>query len=306
MITKTAGRSINILLVEDNPGDIRLFRENISEVYDTSYMISHAGRLSETLRTLDESSPDVVILDLTLPDSDGYNTFINVRMHAPNVPIILLTSIVDEDLAVRALQNGAQDYLIKGQVDSAQLHRSIRFAIQRNQAMQREHRLAYFDVLTGLPNRQLFTDRLSQALTRAQRYGEQAALMFIDLDGFKQINDTLGHDCGDRLLQQTAERLQKCLRKSDTVARIGGDEFTCILPNIANTEDVSVVARKIIKALAETFELQGGLQANISGSIGISIYPDDTKSPEDLLKAADIAMYYAKNQGKNNFRFFSE
>jgi diguanylate cyclase (GGDEF)-like protein len=293
------------LLVEDNPGDARLFRENLAESGAYQYELTCAANLDAAIRRLDNEQYDLIVLDLTLPDSRGISTLTSVRMHAPQVPVILHTTVNDEALAVTALQNGAQDYLIKGQVDGSMLSRSIRYAIERHQAGERENRMAYFDALTSLPNRRLFFDRLNQALSRAQRYDEKVALLFIDLDGFKPVNDSLGHDIGDLLLQEVARRLEGCLRKSDTVARIGGDEFTCILPHIERAGDVNVVARKIITALNSPFDIKGN-KINISGSLGASLFPDDSADFEELISNADAAMYHAKKQGKNNFQFFAD
>jgi len=305
MSTALLEKTIDILLVENDPKDVRLFKKNLEEAGEYQFDLTCAGRLTDTIKYLDEDKYDIVMMDLSLPDSEGFNTFISVRMHAPQVPIILLTDIHDEDLAVRALQNGAQDYILKGKVDGSLLTRSIRFAIERNNATQKQHHLAYFDALTNLPNRQLFHDRLKQALSHAQRYEKKVALMFIDLDDFKIVNDTMGHDMGDLLLQSVARRLECCLRKSDTVARIGGDEFTCILPHIEKRGDVNVVAKKIIRALNTPFELNGH-SIQISGSIGASLFPDDTGDCDKLIKNADVAMYHAKNQGKSKVCFFVE
>jgi diguanylate cyclase (GGDEF)-like protein len=302
MTTQTISKPIDILLVEDNRGDVRLFRENLSESGGHQYELTCAYNLDEALRRLDDEQYDVIVLDLTLPDSRGINTLTSVRMHAPQVPVILHTTVNDEALAVTALQNGAQDYLIKGQADGSMLSRSIRYAIERHQAGERENRMAYFDALTGLPNRRLFNDRLNQALSRAQRYEEKVALLFIDLDGFKPVNDSLGHDMGDLLLQEVARRLEGCLRKSDTVARIGGDEFTCILPHIERVSHINVVAHKILNALNRPFDLKGQ-KIHISGSIGSSLFPDDSADCEELISNADAAMYHAKKQGKNNVQF---
>jgi len=303
MITQTISKPVDVLLVEDNPGDVRLFRENLTEAGAAQYNLTCAPHLAGALRRLDDECYDVVVLDLTLPDSRGISTLNSVRTHAPQVPVILLTTINNEALALTAIQNGAQDYLIKGQVDGSMLSRSIRYAIERHQAGERENRMAYFDALTSLPNRRLFNDRLHQALSLAHRYEEKLALLFIDLDGFKPVNDSLGHDTGDLLLQAVARRLEGCLRKSDTVARIGGDEFTCILPHIERAGDVNVVARKIIIALNSPFDL-GGHKIQISGSIGASLFPDDSADGEELIRNADTAMYHAKKQGKNNLQFF--
>ncbi len=305
MKTQVLSKPIEVLLIEDKPLDIRYLKRSLTEGDADGFDLKCVGRLSDAMQCLDENEYDIILMDLTLPDSEGFNTFISVRMHSPEVPIILLTDLNDEDLAVRSLQNGAQDYLIKGQVDPHLLRRSIRFAMERHQVIQKENRLAYYDSLTNLPNRQLFCDRVSQALTHAQRNDKMVSLMFIDLDGFKAVNDTMGHDMGDLLLQAVARRLECCLRKSDTVARIGGDEFTCILPNIEQAGDLHIVARKIIKALSTPFELKGQ-NVCISGSVGASLFPDDSKDAEVLIKNADVAMYRAKTEGKNNYQVYSE
>ena len=175
--------------------------------------------------------------------------------------------------------------------------------------------LAYFDSLTGLPNRVLFKENLGQVLARAKDNSLKVAMMFLDMDHFKEVNDTMGHDVGDQLLQGFAGRLTKCVRRcdrspglsprnSDCLARLGGDEFTVILGDISRTEDAATVAKRIVNTMAVPFELGDSL-ANVTVSIGISIYPDDGTEVGDLLKAADIAMYQAKEQGRNQFYFYS-
>ncbi len=159
---------------------------------------------------------------------------------------------------------------------------------------------ANFDALTGLPNRSLFMDRLEQAISRSDRESCQAGLMFIDLDHFKAVNDTLGHDAGDELLRQVAVRMQGCLRKTDTAARLGGDEFTIILPALPSPQGMITVAERLLKALAEPFELPGGI-GRISGSIGCAIYPRDGGNIADLMNVADASMYQAKQAGRNGY-----
>ncbi|WP_434782137.1 diguanylate cyclase domain-containing protein [Ferrovum myxofaciens] len=158
--------------------------------------------------------------------------------------------------------------------------------------------LAHHDSLTGLPNRILFYDRLNQAITRALRDKESIAVLYLDLDGFKHINDTLGHDAGDALLRETAKRIMACVRESDTVARIGGDEFTMILSNARTTNSKDRVAKKIVDAIAHPFMINGK-NCTVSASIGISLYPDHGETAEQLVKIADAAMYLAKHSGKN-------
>ncbi|MBF0446979.1 MAG: EAL domain-containing protein [Magnetococcales bacterium] len=175
---------------------------------------------------------------------------------------------------------------------------------QRKLSEKRIHHQANYDHLTGLPNRTLFRDRLVRELIRAKRLDSRVALMFIDLDRFKWVNDTLGHGAGDQLLKEVSVRLEQCLRKSDTIARIGGDEFTAILPDMARGPHAERVAGSILQALATPFVLEGQ-EAFISGSVGITVYPDDAEELEVLLKNADTAMYRAKNDGRNAFRFYT-
>lgn len=165
------------------------------------------------------------------------------------------------------------------------------------------HHLAHHDALTNLPNRVLLRDRLSQAIEAAHRQGRQLGVMFMDIDRFKNINDSLGHAVGDQLLQSVAKRLLTSVRVSDTVSRRGGDEFVLLLPLIESPEGVELSAKKILTALAHPHDI-GGLDLHITFSIGIAIYPDDGKDAETLLKHADMAMFYAKESGRNNYKFF--
>jgi diguanylate cyclase (GGDEF)-like protein len=170
---------------------------------------------------------------------------------------------------------------------------------------QRIEYLAYHDGLTGLPNRSMFSKLLSQRISEARRYNRQLAVAFLDLDRFKQINDTLGHEAGDQLLQEVATRLQKCVRDSDTIARLGGDEFVVLLPELADGKYAAVVAQKILAVIAKAFTLIGH-EFRVTASIGISTFPQDGEDEQTLTKNADIAMYQAKAEGKNNFQFYSE
>ncbi|MFZ2587169.1 MAG: diguanylate cyclase [Alphaproteobacteria bacterium] len=179
----------------------------------------------------------------------------------------------------------------------------VRLRAQLKQGQDRENTLAYSDTLTGLPNRQLFNDRLNMAIATAYRQLSKIALIFIDLDGFKKVNDTLGHDYGDLLLKQVALRLKGALRDTDTVARLGGDEFVIIL-GVRDKTDAEMVAQKVLKLLHTPFDLNGH-PGNIGGSLGIAMYPVDGNTGPDLIKKADAAMYEAKNNGKNTYRFAS-
>ncbi len=175
---------------------------------------------------------------------------------------------------------------------------------KRRQAEAELARYAHYDSLTNLPNRRLFHSHLGQALELAHRNHRKLAVLFIDLDHFKSINDTWGHTVGDRLLQGVAKWLKSCLRASDVVARLGGDEFIILLPEITQAEDAITVAKKLIGTLKKPFRIEGR-ELFTSASIGISLYPDDGDTPETLMKNADTAMYCVKQEGRNNHRLFS-
>jgi diguanylate cyclase (GGDEF)-like protein len=171
-------------------------------------------------------------------------------------------------------------------------------ALERTQV---ELERANYDALTGLPNRVIFHDRLRKGVAAAQAGGHKMAVMFIDLDRFKWVNDNLGHAAGDALLRQVAKRLKECVRDDDIIARMGGDEFTAILPKVGALEDACEIAGRMVKALRQPFDLDGQ-EANIGCSIGIALSPMHGDSPERLLNAADAAMYKAKEAGRNNYQ----
>ena len=189
-----------------------------------------------------------------------------------------------------------------GQVDS--ITGTARNVSELKAAEEKMHHNAYYDSLTHLPNRTLFHDRLEQNVKHAERSGQPLALLFIDLDGFKEVNDRSGHAAGDQLLQECARRIRACLRESDTVARIGGDEFTVIISEIADILHVEILAQTILDALARPISIDSASHF-ISGSMGITVFPQDGASPDDLLRNADQAMYVAKRAGCNRFSFFT-
>ena len=176
---------------------------------------------------------------------------------------------------------------------------------ERKTAEEQVRYLAYYDALTGLPNRSLLQDRLAKALASARRRGEKVALLFLDLDRFKTINDSLGHSVGDLLLKEVAERLKKWAREQDTVARLGGDEFVVVLTGIKDVADAAVAADRLMKAMSTEFMVQGHL-LSATCSLGISVFPDHGRDGEALIKNADAAMYCAKENGRNNFQFFTQ
>jgi diguanylate cyclase (GGDEF)-like protein len=174
---------------------------------------------------------------------------------------------------------------------------------ERKRREETEHHLAYHDTLTGLPNRRLLDDRLRQALHVAQRRDARLAVMLVDLDGFKEINDRCGHRTGDAVLLEVARRLAACVRKADTLARQGGDEFVVVIPEVAQETDCQVVADKILRALASPARVEGE-ELRLGASIGVSLYPADAGDGEALLRNADAAMYRAKRAGGNQIRYY--
>lgn len=423
-----------LLLVEDNPGDARLLREMFHEQGSHNTELTHAECMGDAEKCLSDRTFDLILLDLGLPDAQGMGALRRARAIAPSVPLVVLTGLDDEALAAQALQEGAQDYLIKGQIDGRGLLRALRYAVERkimeealfvekeraqvtlncigdavactdirgnitflnlvaekmtgwswqeatgrpmgeifrildastretspnpmelavgqNQTMhlplncilirrdgfeipiedsvapihdreglatgavivfrdvsaaramavQMAHS-AEHDFLTGLPNRMLLNDRVNQAITLAPRHNKKVAVLFLDLDGFKHINDSLGHPIGDKLLQSIAKRLVDCVRGSDTVSRQGGDEFVVLLSEMEQSEDAAISALRILLAVAEAHSVDQH-DLHVTTSIGVSVYPDDGRDAETLIKNADTAMYQAKENGRQSYQFF--
>jgi len=437
-MTETIAAALTLLVVEDDPGDFGLIRVSVrlAKLEHSVDAVIWAKGLAEAIEQCRSKRPDVVLLDLSLPDSSGLNTVEAMRAAAPDTPIVVLTGRDDNALAVAALEAGAQDYLLKGQFDHDALGRAVRNALvrerletrmrhaeaelriaatafesqegmfvtdaagvilkvnrafseitgysaaeavgqkssltksgrhdaafyaemwkdiqtvgvwkgeiwnrrkngevypewltitavknrqgetthyvstltditARKQAEDEIRHLAFYDPLTRLPNRRLLLDRLQQALVSKARNGREGALLFIDLDNFKVLNDTLGHDIGDRLLQQVAQRLVTCVREGDTVARLGGDEFIVMLEDLSKSSreaatQTETIGEKILDTLNQTYHLSGH-EHRSTPSIGVTLFGSAKNSVEELLKRADLAMYQAKAAGRNTMRFF--
>jgi len=292
-----------VLLIEDNPGDVRLIREMLAEGEDALFELACVGRLSQGLEYLATRSASLVLLDLSLPDSYGFDTFLKVYAHSPKVPIIVLTGHDDQTVALSAVKTGAQDYLVKGKLDRELLLRSMQYSIERKRYQEQLEYQANYDALTGLPNRNLLRDRLRQSVF-AQRFVRSIGVVFLDIDHFKFINDSLGHNTGDKLLQNVAERLTETVRDGDTVARLGGDEFILVLNDQPGQEVIYRAMQRIMNRVAEPIDIDGQ-ELMVTCSAGISLYPQDGPDVETLLKNADAAMYQAKEKGRNNFQFYT-
>lgn len=301
---------IQVLLIEDNPADALLLREAVREDALSSFDFTIAESLKLGLEFMRQNQFDVILLDLGLPDGQGLESFEKLHGAFPDKPIVVLSGLTDERIALEAVQSGAQDYLVKGPTGWEIASRAIRYAIERKRMEVRLHYMATHDILTGLPNRKLFHDRLTHAIERSRRLRNgkiekwELAVMLLDLDNFKSANDTYGHQQGDILLQAVTEQLRKGVRESDTVARMGGDEFTLIFENVTGTDDAEVLARRVLAVFDQPFQMSG-LELKVTASIGISLYPRDGQDAETLLTRADIAMYQAKrDKNTNTYRFY--
>ena len=291
---------INVLLIEDNDVDSQLTQDLLTDWSIEEFKITRTKTLAEGLTLLSRVRFDAVLLDLSLPDGFGLATVRQVHATSPTIPVVVLSGVSDQSLALQAVQQGAQDYLVKGQGHPELLARAVRYAIERKRAEEHLTYLAQYDQLTGLVNRSLFRDRLVQAMARSKRMQQPIGLMLLDLDRFKAVNDTFGHDMGDELLKTVSERLKACVREVDTVARMGGDEFTIILEGVTSEENILMVAKRITESIATPYELKGE-HISIGISIGITIYPHDDHPVDELLKHADTAMYRAKQLGGSAF-----
>jgi diguanylate cyclase (GGDEF)-like protein len=296
--------TIRVLLVEDNADDVAHFQQLVGDSSAGRIALTTVGLIRDALNELSQNAHDILLLDLTLPDGRGLSNLNQVQAIAPTMPVIVISNLNDERLALHAVKAGAQDYLVKGRIDSHVLVRVMRYAIERKRVDERLAYLAHYDVLTELPNRTLFRDRMTRAFAHAQRYGHSIALLFLDLDHFKSINDTLGHDAGDQLLKTVARRLESCVRKNDTIARLGGDEFTIVLEDVSSADDIASVAQKILDTMSRSFALDSH-EVFVTVSIGIAFYPSCGLDPVTLIKNADTALYAAKEQGRSCFKFYN-
>ena len=266
-----SAEDISVLLVEDNPGDACLFREALKEAYGSKFNLVHCTTLAQALRFLGNTQPDVIVVDLGLPDALGIEVVKRTHGMAPTVPLVVLTSRADDALGLQALNAGAQDYLVKGELDPRLLSRALRYAMERQRmrlALQSESLL---DELTRLYNRRGFLVLAGNHFKLAERTRQPFALVFIDLDGMKQINDTLGHIEGDRALVEAAELLSSCVRQSDIVARFGGDELCCFSRQPRRTPSGSVCASSSMRVTLRRAAATGYLSASASSwEAGIS------------------------------------
>ncbi len=269
-----------------------LFHRSYEDIFASEFheILNEDTYVPLRLKRMDETYVDVDVAFTPMDGASG-NSFL-AEAH----------DITEHNRAVGNLRESIESLEIRVEERTTSLQTEIS---TRREAEKQLRYLATHDALTGLPNRSLLRDRIDQAIVGAVRHKNIAAVMFIDLDGFKAVNDTLGHDAGDELLIWVAGVLRECVRATDTVARIGGDEFVVIITDATNHDTISIVATKVIERLTETVQITDA-PVSIGASIGIALCPGDSTDVENLLQQADAAMYKVKSSGKNNFRFFSE
>lgn len=300
MINDEPNSLLKILLVDDDSIDrmsvLRALRANNRALY-----ITEASTAQEALQLLQSQPFDAVLLDYQLPDGNGFDILQQLpTMDCEQPAVIMISGYDDESVAEQCILAGAQDFLLKDEVRQRHLLRAVVQARQRAEIIARLRaseeqlrQLAEHDTLTGLHNRHMFDESLHNCLTQAARYQRQCALMMIDLDHFKQVNDTWGHCAGDALLQEVAGRLRAATRDSDCICRIGGDEFAILLPEISHERQPAMLAERLTASLLQPLKYEG-IEIPMSASIGLAIYPDDGTTADTLLQNADRAMYRCK------------
>ena len=288
-------QTIKILLIEDDPEDTTIISEMLQDIKDTRYELTLADRLATALKYLAQDKYEIILLDLDLPDSQGLSTLAAVESKVIDTPIVVLTYLNDDEMGVKAVKSGAQDYLIKSQVTSQLLSRSIRYAIERQRMMEMLRSMALLDDLTGLYNRRGLMTLGKQHITLTRRLNKGFTLLFADLDEMKWINDTFGHKVGDQALKDVALILKETFRESDILARQGGDEFVVI-----TAEAGPETAEKIIQRLqrkTEEFKVRENRPYPLNLSIGYAYYdPQKPVSLYELLEKADKGMYENKQK----------
>jgi len=297
---------VRVLLISADFRTTRLIEELLHATWSRTQLLAHAEWDAAAAQALVDDPSCCVLLDVSAgaPD-ERMELLAYVRLSAPDTPILLLSDGDDEALALEALKAGAQDCLAKSELEAAVLRRALTHAIERKRSEAELAHQALHDQLTGLPNRALFLDRLGVALERARRSGTQLAVMFLDFDNFKQINDTRGHAVGDRLLVALADRLSTLLRPMDTVARFGGDEFTFLFEDLISEREVVLIADRICHAASPPIEIDG-VELSVTVSVGIAMVPDPSVSADTVIREADAAMYRAKERGRSRYELFDE
>jgi diguanylate cyclase (GGDEF)-like protein len=305
MVSNADILNADILIVDDLAANVELLEEILQGAGYTSITSTRDPRTVCELHR--ENHYDLILLDLRMPDMDGFQVMEDLKKVETDGYLPVLAITVEPAYKLGALRRGAKDFVSKP-FNMAELlmrvHNMVEVRLLHKEACTYAdvlEELALNDPLTGLANRRLFDDRMAMALVHAQRNKSAMAMIYLDLDGFKEINDTLGHGVGDILLKKVAIRLQKTVREEDTVARLGGDEFAIVLWSVSGTEYGATVAARAIATVSQPYDIEGHI-VDITISAGVSIYPMHGEDAKTLLKSADQALYLAKAEGKNAFR----
>ena len=289
-----------VVLADDDPS-IRLMVRHVLESED--FDIVEASDGLEALKAVEKHHPALILLDAVMPGIDGFTTCQQIKEKGyTDIPVMMITGLDDDASVERAYEVGAIDFITKP-IKWAVLKHRVKSVVAKVIAERKVKLLAYRDTLTGLPNRLLFADRLEQAVVRSERTRTSMALMLIDIDDFKLVNDSFGHDAGDKLIKAVGDLISKSLRRADTIARLGGDEFAVIIEGIDGPDDAISIADNLTTILEHNVRLDNQ-ETYTSASIGIAVYPGDGKDARTLLKNSDTAMYRAKESGRHCFQFY--
>ena len=306
------GGPIRVLLADEDTTEIRRISEMLTASESPTFETVIVGSLELALQHLRRMPVDALLVGIPPDPRDAAEEEARTRLAAAGLPIVILADEKAEDASIEALFEGAQDRLVKGEFDQPLLVRAIRHAVERHrlaldlaEAKQREHYAATHDLLTGLINRETLHAHLAQALAYAARYGLRLAALVIDLDRFKAINDTLGHSAGDRMLCAIVERILPVMRRSDILARLGGDVFAAVVSNPEQDHDPAKVAVRLLGALASPFGLES-TQYVMTASVGIAVYPSDGEEAGVLIRNAELAMRHAKEAGRGQYHFYAQ
>lgn len=297
---------LRVLLIDDDEDDFVITNSLLHKIPDTPYYLDWADSYEAGLKRIREGGYDACLVDYRLGDRSGIELVREVASLPESPPMILLTGQGNQGVDVEAMESGATDFLVKGVIDAQLLERSIRYSVERKRMERRLVHQATHDGLTGLANRRLFLDRLGMALARMSRQSSCIAVMFIDLDRFKVVNDELGHDAGDKLLVAVSKRLSTALRPYDTVARFGGDEFVVLCENLQDAADAVPIAERLKTHLSGTKFTYDTRSISISATVGIAFATNADCTAEDMLRDADAAMYRAKDHSRGGIEVSGE
>lgn len=297
--------AVALLLVAEAEADYHRLADLLDALTPRRYQLHWLATAEATAARLAAGDYDLILFDCPARAETAWELLRSTVAGGCETPVVVLGEGRDRQLGQRALAAGAADYLPKNKLDSPTLERCLRYSLERRQLQRQLAMQAHYDPLTGLPNRLLFREHFAQALARADASSGKIALLHLNLDGFKRVNESFGHDAGDRLVQAVAQRLSTCVRRTDSLARIGGDEFTVVLEDVRALTDVVAVINKLADAVGAP-HLVGDVPLALAVSIGVAVFPDAGSSADELMRNADLAMLRAKKVRGSHYHFFTQ